>query len=105
MSTRIIAKNTLKKFAAQFPDAEKELMAWHDLASKATIDSFAAAQAIDPKVSLVNGEYLVFDVRGGHYRLITKVYFPSVTIYVKAFLTHKDYDKWSDEMRKKKRKK
>lgn len=80
-------------------------MAWHAVTSKATVDSFAAAQAVDPKVSLVNSEFLVFDVRGGNYRLITKVHFPSATIYVKKFLTHKDYDKWTDEMRKKKKKK
>lgn len=103
MATRIIAKNTLKRFADDFPNAAKALMAWHDVVSKATIGSFAAAQAVDPKVSLVNGTYLVFDIRGGHYRLITTVYYPSATLYIKHFFTHKQYDAWTAEMRKQKR--
>lgn len=102
MATRVIAKHTLKKYAEHFPDAKNALMAWHDTVCKATVNCFAAAQSIDPKVSLVNKEYLIWDVRGGRYRLITKVYFPAATIYIKDFQTHAEYDKWSAEMRKKK---
>lgn len=104
MGTRIIAKSTLQKFVAQYPDAENGLMLWYSVVSKATLSSFAAAQAVDPKVSLVNGEYLVFDIRGGRYRLITRIYFPSATLYIKEFLTHKEYDLWTKERRLEKKK-
>lgn len=105
MGTRVIAKKTLTKYAEKYPDAEKSLASWYRAITKATISSLHDVQAVDPRVSLVNGEYLVFDIRGGHYRLITTAYFPASEIYIKLFLTHKEYDLWSDEMRKEKKKK
>lgn len=87
-------------FAQEYPDAARALEAWYSTVSRATLDSFAAAQALDPRVSLVQ-DHLIFDIRGGHYRLITTVYFPSATLYIKKFLTHKEYDLWTKELRKK----
>jgi mRNA interferase HigB len=39
------------------------------------------------------GEALVFSVRGNRYRLIATVFYPAPTIYLKALLTHKEYDR------------
>jgi mRNA interferase HigB len=39
------------------------------------------------------GEALVFNIRGNRYRLIATVFYPARTIYLKALLTHKEYDR------------
>ena len=39
------------------------------------------------------GEALVFNIRGNRYRLIATVFYPARTIYLKALLTHNEYDR------------
>jgi mRNA interferase HigB len=39
------------------------------------------------------GEALVFNIRGNRYRLIATVFYPARTIYLKALLTHHEYDR------------
>jgi mRNA interferase HigB len=39
------------------------------------------------------GEALVFNIRANRYRLIATVFYPARTIYLKALLTHKEYDR------------
>lgn len=45
-----------------------------------------------PSANLI-GEALVFNLCGNRYRLIATVYFAAREIYVKALMTHKEYDR------------
>ena len=45
----------------------------------------------------------IFDIGGNNYRLITDVDYSMGRIYIKAFLTHAEYDEWNKQMRKPKR--
>ena len=39
------------------------------------------------------GEFVVFDIGGNKYRLIAYIRFEKQIVYIKAVLTHRDYDK------------
>ena len=39
------------------------------------------------------GELVVFDIGGNKYRLIAYIRFEKQIVYIKAVLTHRDYDK------------
>jgi mRNA interferase HigB len=39
------------------------------------------------------GELTIFDIGGNKYRLITYIRFEKQIVYIKAVLTHHDYDK------------
>jgi mRNA interferase HigB len=39
------------------------------------------------------GDVLIFDVLGNHYRLMTRVAYNLQRIYVKALLSHPEYDR------------
>ena len=41
------------------------------------------------------GELAVFDIGGNKSRLIAYVRFEKQIAYIKAVLTHRDYDKWA----------
>jgi mRNA interferase HigB len=100
MGTRIIARATLRGYAADYPDAAQDLEAWHTLISKSDFANFAELRNIVATASLVNSEWLVFNIRGNRYRLITRVHFGTKVIFVKDFLTHQAYDAWSAARRK-----
>ena len=38
-------------------------------------------------------EFTVFNIKGNHYRLITKINYKSQIVFIKHVLTHADYDK------------
>lgn len=99
MGTRVIAKSRLNQLSFQYPDAAQDLQAWYDLIRKSDFDNFAQLRRVVNSVSLVNGQ-LVFNIRGNRYRLIVTVFWGGKQLYVKSLLTHKAYDAWSAEQRR-----
>ena len=61
---------------------------------KASPKDFAELKAIFRSADLAYG-YVVFDIRGNKYRLITDVVFRSQTVFIKHVFTHEEYDKWT----------
>lgn len=90
----VLAKKTLLDFAEEFPEAREALLAWHDLAKKTDFASFAEVQAVFTAASWVGPEYIVFNIKGNHFRLITTVDFTFKMFRVKEFMRHSDYDRW-----------
>ena len=71
---------------------ESEAFQWYRVATGADWSRFADVRAIYPAVDMI-GEVLIFDLGRNRYRLIVTVFFPTREIYVKALLTHKEYDR------------
>jgi mRNA interferase HigB len=94
----VISKRPLRDFWERHPDSKEELNRWYRAASKSKwrhlIDvrqNFNHADAV--------GKCIVFNIKGNRYRLIVKFRFDRQTAFVKAVLTHSEYDKgnWKDE--------
>jgi mRNA interferase HigB len=73
-------------------DVQTDALAWYRTARSADWDSFAAIRRQYPDADLVNG-LLVFNIRQNRYRLIVYPVFSRRKLYVKALLTHKEYDR------------
>jgi mRNA interferase HigB len=43
--------------------------------------------------------WTIFDIGGNNYRLIADVDYRMGRVYIKAFLTHAEYDTWNKHMR------
>jgi mRNA interferase HigB len=65
---------------------------WFKTAAAAHWDSIQDVRQSFPDADQV-GEALVFNIRGNRYRLIATVFYPARTIYLKALLTHNEYDR------------
>jgi mRNA interferase HigB len=98
VGVHVISRKRLREFAAAHPDSEKALDAWYRVAKTAKWMRLLDVQQIYPAAEAV-GRFTVFNIRGNHYRLITVIHYPSQTIFVRAGLTHAEYDKdrWKDE--------
>ena len=79
-------------------DVEKEAFGWYKAASMADWDNFEAVRANFPDVDLVK-KLLVFNIRGNRFRLIVYPVFSRRKLYIKALLTHKEYDRkdWEEK--------
>ncbi|BAZ17302.1 hypothetical protein NIES4071_91800 [Calothrix sp. NIES-4071] len=96
---RIIKEMALKKGYEKHPNAEPGLRAWKKLVKAQEWNSFADVKA----TSLFNPDqvknFVVFNIGGNQYRLITYIDYSKQIIFIRHFLTHAEYDeeKWKDD--------
>lgn len=88
----VISKRGLLTLAKKHPAAIEELTAWYKLARKAEWTRLQDVRKEFRSADQV-GKVLVFDVAWNDFRLITTVDYPTKRIFVKALLTHKQYDR------------
>lgn len=74
----------------------RALSAWLKLLEENSFTSFADLKRVFGSVDKV-GKFCVFDISGNKLRIITAVHFSRGKVYVRAVLTHKEYDQghWS----------
>jgi len=97
-TVRVISKKALEEFWAKHPRAKAPLEAWHALARKAVWTNFAELRA-DFRSADAVGKHVVFDIGGNKFRLVTAIHFNSGKVFIRAVLTHREYDdgKWKDD--------
>jgi mRNA interferase HigB len=81
------------------PDAASEVKAWAGIVEALRWHNFAEVQETFRDADYVNG-YVVFNIRRNRYRLITVIHYARTAeerrteghVYIRSFLTHKEYD-------------
>jgi mRNA interferase HigB len=89
---RVISRKALRDAAHIHNDLEAPLDVWYRVAKKSTWTSLNDIRNTWRDTDSVNG-FTVFNIKGNHYRLITKINYKSQMIFIKQVLTHSDYDK------------
>lgn len=89
---RIIAKSRLMALAALHGDCVNQVIAWYNIASKASWHDLSEVRRTFPHADPV-GEKTVFNIKGNNYRLIVYIRYDVGIIYIKDLLTHAEYDK------------
>lgn len=81
----------MRDFWERFPDSETAFLRWYKLVAQSTFSNFAELRITFPSADLV-GDYVVFNIGGNKYRLITSVHFNRGKVYVRHVLTHRAYE-------------
>jgi mRNA interferase HigB len=89
---KIISNSALRAFANSHPQAEEPLQGWRRVVEKNRFSNWADLKAAFNALDKV-GELVVFDIGGNKYRLIAYIRFEKQIVYIKAVLTHREYDK------------
>jgi mRNA interferase HigB len=89
---KLISNKALREFASVHPDAEQPLQDFRGLIEQGSFANFAQLKATFASVDKV-GERYVFNIGGNKYRLVAAVAFKPGLMWVKAVLTHSEYDK------------
>lgn len=105
---RIIGKRRIREFGEKFADAREPLEDWMRIVRRENWPTWADVRRRFPKADRVafparRKVFVVFDIKGNHYRLITAIHHkPGVggRVYIRAFLTHAEYrkDTWKDTL-------
>lgn len=88
----VIAKPALVAFWSRFPDAEPPLRVWYHLMEKGAFKDFSALRAAFGSADYVDG-LTVFDIGGNKYRLVASIHYNRGKVYIRAVLTHAEYDR------------
>ena len=92
MPMKLISNKALREFAAGHPDAEQPLQDFRHLVEHGEFRNFAELRATFASVDKVDDRY-VFNIGGNKYRLIAAIAFAPQLLWVKAVLTHAEYNK------------
>ena len=89
---KVISNRALRDFAAEHADADIPLQAWRRLIERGNYPNFAALRATFASVDKVGDRY-IFNIGGNKYRLIAALAYVPQVLWVKAVLTHAEYDR------------
>ena len=88
----VISRKTLRTFWQEYPDSQNALARWYKVVAHSEFENFAQLRAAFPTADLV-GKWVVFNIGGNKYRLITSIHFNRGKVYIRRVLTHQEYDK------------
>ena len=93
----VITRKRLNEFAEKHPESKAALAHWYSLAKRNDFASFAELKAVFPSADLVE-KLTIFNVGGNKVRLVAAVHYNRRRIYIRAVLTHTEYDqgKWKE---------
>lgn len=94
----IITKH-LNRAAEKYPDVAKEITAWRKVVKTARWRNFLEVRQLFKNADAVKG-YVIFNMRQNRYRLVTIIHYSRQKdgrlteghVYIRSFLTHKEYD-------------
>lgn len=93
----VITRQRLNEFAEQHPQAKPSLAHWYRLMRRTDFANFVELRALFPSADQV-GKLTVFNVGGNKVRLIAAIHYNRRKIYIRAVLTHTEYDeqRWKE---------
>lgn len=103
----VVTRKHLTDAASRYPDAAGEIAAWVRIVEDARWENFVQLRQTFTDADDVEG-YVIFNIRRNRYRLVTVVHYarerngkPTMGhVYIRSFLTHKEYDNranWDDK--------
>jgi len=93
----VITRKRLNMFADQYPETQSALVRWYEVVKRHDFSSFMELRTLFPSADQV-GNLTVFNIGGNKVRLIAAIHYNRRKLYIRAILTHTDYDqgKWKE---------
>jgi len=99
----IVTLKHLRQAIERYPDAANEIKAWTAIVEAVRWHNFDDVRGMFQDADFVDG-YMIFNIRQNRYRLITVIHYAKTTkerqtqghVYIRSFLTHKEYDNRSN---------
>jgi mRNA interferase HigB len=95
----IVTRKHLHEAMQQYPDSANEIKAWVVIVKGVRWHNFLEVRSLFKDADHVKG-YVIFNIRQNRYRLVTIIHYARTTnqkrtqghVYIRSFLTHKEYD-------------
>ncbi|MBP7960958.1 MAG: type II toxin-antitoxin system HigB family toxin [Caldilineaceae bacterium] len=88
----IITYKRIREFGVKYPDSQASLESWYHIVRQTDYDTFSQLRQHFSSADYVDG-LIVFNISGNKYRLIAAIHFNRKKVYIRAILTHSEYEK------------
>lgn len=88
----IITRKRIMEAAEAYPDCATALHGWYQVMHHVRFQHFADLKQAFNSVDRVGNLY-VFDIGGNKLRLIAAIHFNTGKVFIRAVLSHREYDK------------
>lgn len=94
----VISRRALREFGERHSNAKSGLLLWYQRISKDEFTNFSELRQIFSSADVV-GNFVVFNIGGNNYRLIAYIDYETQMLFVRAILTHAEYDRenWKND--------
>ena len=94
----IITRKRLNEFAEKHPAAASGLVHWYRVLKRNYPANFAELRGLFPHADQVGG-LTIFNIGGNKARLVTAIHYNRGKVYIRAVLTHREYDtgRWKEK--------
>ncbi|NJL23380.1 MAG: type II toxin-antitoxin system HigB family toxin [Leptolyngbyaceae cyanobacterium SM1_3_5] len=89
---QVITRSRLETFWKNRPNSETSLLLWYKRTVTSNWPNFVELRKVFPSADQV-GNFAVFSISGNKYRLITFIDYTHRKVFIRAVLTHAEYDK------------
>ena len=95
---RVISRKALRDFWEIHANAQTGLLLWYQRITEGNFQTFNDLRRVFPSADLVSN-FIVFNISGNNFRLITYIDYSYQLIFICAVLTHAVYDKenWKND--------
>jgi mRNA interferase HigB len=95
----LVTRRHLSEAITRYRDAANEIKSWAGIVESVRWNNFAEIRAWFKDADYLEG-YVIFNIRRNRYRLVTVVHYAKTVaerkteghVYVRSFLTHKEYN-------------
>ncbi len=88
----IITKGAIHDFADKNPNALSSLNDWYEKTKLSSWQNLSAVKKTFNSVDAIGNDRYVFNIGGNNFRIIAMIHFSIRTLYIRAIVTHKQYD-------------
>jgi mRNA interferase HigB len=88
----VISRKPLLEFWKKHSDSKEPLLRWYRVLQAAAFENWDQLHAVFPSADKVD-QWIVFNIGGNKYRLITAIHFNRQKVYIRHVLTHQEYDR------------
>lgn len=89
---RIIARPILREFGAKHSTSIIPINDWWTKLEKASCKNLSELKEVFGSVDYIGDDRYVFNIGGNNFRLVTLINFRKQRVYIRAVLTHVEYD-------------
>ncbi len=88
----IITKGAIHAFADKYPSALSPLNDWYEKTKLSSWKNLSGVKKTFNSVDAIGNDRYVFNIGGNNFRIIAMIHFGIRTLYIRAIITHKQYD-------------
>jgi mRNA interferase HigB len=98
LAVHIISRKALADFWDRHPSARGPMSAWYKVVENAEFTNFASVRETFNSADRVE-QFVVFNVGGDGFRVVTAIHFDRGKLYIRQVFTHAEYERWTRRRR------